>query len=617
MSQTSTPQPLKADRRRLPPIDFDHRTDMPLTLTQRNARVQESEPGGDPLDQAARIVDHAFHGIIAEASFGVSPMAIGSAYADWALHLALSPGKQLQLLGKATRKLARFSAIAASSALSPHAPDSIEPLPQDQRFKAEEWRSWPFHLVSQGFLLQQQWWHNAMTGVSGVTKQHENVVDFTTRQILDMWSPSNFVFSNPVVLRQTVETKGANLVNGFLNLIEDWSRFQRNTKPVGADAFKLGRDVAATPGKVVYRNRLIELIQFAPMTNKVRPEPILFVPAWIMKYYILDLSPGNSLVRYLVAEGYTVFMISWRNPTEQDRDLGMEDYRELGIMSAFDAVSAICSQHKIHAVGYCLGGTLLSVAAAAMARDDDDRLQSLTLFAAQVDFTEAGELTLFINESQVTFLEELMRSQGYLGGGQMAGAFQLLRSNDLIWSKAVHEYLMGKRDPMNDLMAWNADATRLPYRMHSQYLRRLFLDNDLAEGRYEAGGRAVALTDIRAPIFALGTETDHVAPWRSAFKIGLLTDAEVTFVLTSGGHNAGVVSEPGHKGRHYRIRTTGAMDSYLDPDSWFAQTAPQEGSWWPQWAAWLAARSGEAAEPPGFNEVKVLCGAPGTYVFQR
>jgi polyhydroxyalkanoate synthase len=335
-----------------------------------------------------------------------------------------------------------------------------------------------------------------------------------------------------------------------------------------------------------------------------------------MKYYILDLSPGNSLVRYLVEQGFTVFMISWRNPGEADRDLGMEDYRRLGVMAALDQISALIPGRQIHAAGYCLGGTLLSIAAATMAREGDGRLKSLSLFAAQNDFTEAGELTLFINESQVSFLEDLMRNQGYLDGKQMAGAFQLLRSNDLIWSKLVQEYLMGERARPSDLMAWNADATRLPYRMHSEYLRRLFLNNDLAEGRFESAGRPVALTDIRAPIFAVGTETDHVAPWRSAFKIHLLADTDVTFLLTSGGHNAGIVSEPNHKRRHYRIHTQTEHDTYLDPDRWLAEVEPHQGSWWPQWAAWLAARSSGEEDPPRFEEEASLCAAPGVYVLQ-
>jgi polyhydroxyalkanoate synthase len=353
----------------------------------------------------------------------------------------------------------------------------------------------------------------------------------------------------------------------------------------------------------------------------VKPEPVLIIPAWIMKYYILDLSPHNSLVRYLTEQGFTVFMISWKNPGPDDRDLSMEDYRNLGALAALDAVNAIVPARKVHAVGYCLGGTLLAIAAAAMARDRDERLATVSLFAAQADFTEAGELTLFINESQLSFLEDMMWEQGFLDTKQMAGAFQMLRSNDLIWSRAVRDYLMGERQPMTDLMAWNADATRMPYRMHTEYLRRLFLDNDLAEGRYQAGGKPVALTDIRVPLFAVGTELDHVAPWQSVYKFHLLTDTEITFLLTKGGHNAGIVSEPGHPHRHYRVSTQPSDGHYIDPAVWLAETPTTEGSWWPEWSRWLAAHSGESVAPPATGAPQAgyaaICDAPGSYVQQQ
>jgi polyhydroxyalkanoate synthase subunit PhaC len=378
--------------------------------------------------------------------------------------------------------------------------------------------------------------------------------------------------------------------------------------------------VAASRGKVVYRDELIELIQYYPTTGKVRPEQILIVPAWIMKYYILDLSPNNSLVKFLTGEGYTVFMISWRNPGPGDREIAFDDYRKLGVKAAIDIIGEIVPGRQIHALGYCLGGTLLSISAATMGRDGDDRLQTITLLAAQTDFTEAGELTLFINESQVAFLEDMMWEQGVLDTTQMAGAFQLLRSNDLIWSRVGRDYLKGERAPPSDLMAWNADATRLPYRMHSEYLRKLFLDNDLAEGRYLVEGKPIAPSDIHQPVFVVGTVRDHVAPWKSVYKIHYEVDADVTFLLTSGGHNAGVVAPPGQQGHSYQVKLKQENAPYVGPDEWLKAAPQSEGSWWPEWTRWLAARSGEPCEPPrmgvGPVDGESLPDAPGDDVRQ-
>jgi polyhydroxyalkanoate synthase len=568
----------------------------------------------------ADIIDRSLHAAAARFTFGLSPAALAKACSDWATHLAFSPGKRLQLVDKAARKSVRLAnyAFRCASEGGKAAP-CIEPLPQDRRFAGAAWQNPPYNFIYQSFLLQQQWWHNATTGVRGVTKHHEQMVEFISRQMLDMVSPSNFLATNPEVLRRTVSQGGMNLVSGMRNLMEDWERAISGKKPVGSDEFAVGRDVAATPGKVVYRNRLIELIQYAPATGKVRPEPVLIVPAWIMKYYILDLSPHNSLVKYLTEQGFTVFMISWRNPSPEDRDLGLDDYRTLGPMAALDAIGAIVPGEKVHAVGYCLGGTLLSIAAAAMAREGDDRLKSITLLAAQTDFADAGELMLFVNESQVAFLEDMMWEQGFLDATQMAGAFQILRSSDLVWSRMVRDYLMGERAPMSDLMAWNADATRMPYRMHSEYLRRLFLNNDLAEGRYVVADRPIALTDIRAPIFNVGTVRDHVAPWRSTYKIQVLADADVTYLLASGGHNAGIVSQPGLDHRSFQVMTRKAADRYIDPETFLAQAPHKEGSWWPEWVSWLSARSGEPVDPPkmGAPGYEALADAPGSYVLQQ
>jgi polyhydroxyalkanoate synthase len=565
-------------------------------------------------------MDRALHAAVGRLSHGVSPIVLARAYVDWLVHLGLSPGKQAQLVDKAARKALRFAIYAARAAGDPATSPCIQPLPQDHRFDHPGWRQPPFDLIHQNFLLTQQWWHNATTGLRGMPRQEQNVLEFSGRQLLDLFAPSNFVLTNPEVLRATIEHGGANLVQGALNFVEDCERAVSGKKPVGAEKYAVGEAVAITPGKVVYRNQLIELIQYAPATDKVCAEPILIVPAWIMKYYVLDLSAHNSLVRYLVGQGHTVFLISWKNPTAEDRDLGLDDYRRVGVMAALDAIAAIVPGRRIHAAGYCLGGTLLAIAASAMARDGDERLASATLLAAQTDFTEPGEIMLFLNETEVAFLEDMMWDRGYLDSYQMAGAFQLLRSSDLIWSRIVHEYLLGRRQEMNDLMVWNADTTRLPYRMHSEYLRQLFLNNNLAQGRYQVDGRPITISDVRVPIFAVGTTRDHVAPWVSVYKIHLLTDTDVTFVLTSGGHNAGIVSEPGHPGRGYQLATKRESDMYVDPETWQVATPACEGSWWPEWVSWLQQHSSEKIQPPllGAPEAgyPALEDAPGRYVLQ-
>lgn len=601
----SIPDPQAADRAADPVAD---------------AAAGAAADAGQPALTSFQVMDKVAHASIARATMGIAPAALTEAFTDWALHLSVSPGKQLELREKALRKSGRLAQFIGRCATERDAHPCIDPLPQDHRFLDPSWQKWPFNLIYQTFLHQQQWWHNAVTGVPGMTQQHENVMAFLTRQVLDMMAPSNFPLTNPEVLNATIAERGQNFLRGARNFMDDVQRYHRHEKPAGMENFRIGRDLATSPGKVVFRNRLIELIQYAPTTDQVRPEPILIVPAWIMKYYILDLSPHNSLVKYLTGQGFTVFMISWLNPDAEDRDLSMEDYRCLGVMDAVEAVCAITQSPRLHGLGYCLGGTMLAIAAAAMARDGDERFATLTFLAAQTDFTEAGELTLFINDSQVTFLEDMMWDQGYLSTDQMGGAFRLLRSADLIWSRNVHDYLMGQRVPMIDLLAWNADGTRLPYRMHSEYLRELFLNNDLAEGRYEVAGRPVAVSDIRAPMFVVGTEDDHVAPWKSVYKFHYFADTEVTFVLASGGHNAGIVSEPGHPRRHFRMATAPADALFCAPDDWVADHPPQEGSWWTAAAAWLHDHSGPMTAPPPMGRAKAglppLDDAPGTYVMQ-
>jgi polyhydroxyalkanoate synthase len=578
-----------------------------------------------PIDESVgsesfRAIDRMREAFTAQWTAGLSPASLALAFFDWSIHLGSAPGKRLELLNKAVRKTGRLMAHCTSAVTNPNIPPCIEPLPGDHRFQAKEWRERPYNFLTQAFLLNQQWWHNVTHEVPGVTPHHEDVVSFATRQLLDLFSPSNFPFSNPEVIKRTVETGGANFIQGFQNWVEDVRHLVTSQPPVGSENFQVGRDVAITPGKVVYRNHLAELIQYAPTTETVLAEPVLIVPAWIMKYYILDLSPENSLIRYLVGQGHTVFCISWRNPSAEDRNLTMADYRSC-VMAALVAVNAIVPDRKIHATGYCLGGTLLAITASAMARAGDDRLATITLLAAQTDFTEPGELALFMDHSQVHFLESMMWNRGYLSADQMAGAFQLLRSNDLVWSRLVRDYLMGERAPMTDLMAWNADSTRMPYRMHADYLRRLYLDNELAAGRFMVEEHAAALQNIHTPMFVVGTERDHVAPWGSVYTIHYHTDADINFVLTGGGHNTGIVSEPGQPNRHFRIATKNTSDPCLAPDEWAAAAASKDGSWWVAWADWLANHSTpERTLPPSMgsaNGFTPIEDAPGTYVLQH
>jgi len=382
--------------------------------------------------------------------------------------------------------------------------------------------------------------------------------------------------------------------------------------------------VALTPGKVVHRNGLIELIQYEPATDRVRKEPVLVVPSWIMKFYILDLTPADSLVKYLVEQGHTVFMVSWRNPGRADRDLSLDDYLELGVLDALAAVQRLCPGARIHAAGYCLGGTLLAIGAAWLGARQSHPLRTVSLLAGQVDFQEPGELGLFMDESQVAFLEDLMAEPGYLDGRRMAGAFQLINSKDLVWSKLLHEYLMGARTPMTAMRAWNADATRLPARMHSQYLRRLYLENQLADGEYRVRGQSVNLRAIGVPLFVVGTERDHVSPWTSVFKVLRLAHAPARFVLASGGHNVGIVSPPtgpaAHPGASYRWADHPADDPPADPQAWFATARREPGSWWTCWSRWLRAHGSGPVPARAVPDVPFegqVVPAPGTHVFQE
>jgi polyhydroxyalkanoate synthase len=573
--------------------------------------------GPDPLDVPLKAA-------IARLANGISPASLAMAQTDWLLHLATSPSKQHDLAESAVQKAIAFGSYLACSCQGDlEVRPCVQPGPDDKRFTRPEWRAQPFGAMAQAFLLWQQWWEEATHEVRGVSRHHEDIVSFVARQWLDMCSPSNFVPFNPQVLKETGGTGGLNLAQGLANWWRDALAVGAGGKPRGVEAFVPGRTVALTPGKVVMRNELAELIQYEPATARVLKEPVLVVPSWIMKFYILDLTPEDSLVKYLTAQGHTVFMVSWRNPGARDAKLGMEDYLQMGVLDPIEAVRRLCPRTRLHAAGYCLGGTLMAIAAAVLAARRDHCLKTVTLIAGQVDFQEPGELGLFMDESQIAFLEDLMAERGYLDGRQMAGAFQLINSKDLVWSKLVHEYLMGGHSPLTPLRAWNADATRMPARMHSEYLRRLYLHNDLAEGRYRAGGHVINLDQVEAPMFVVATERDHVSPWHSVYKVLRLVRSPTALALTSGGHNVGVVNPPGGPAANpkasYRYAEQGVREAPADPQAWLAHARQYPGSWWPRWHDWLQSHSsGRIAA----RRVRGLAGAaaadaPGSYVFQE
>ena len=598
----------------------------------------------DEQRATAKSIDEAFHAALAKTNLGLSPISMALAFSDWAMHLAVSPGQQVLLAQQAVA----LSQGVVQSTWRPTDDDQTA-LDKDPRFRHAGWAHWPFNILKEGFKASDVWWREA-TQTDGVARHNQHLVKFFARQGLDALCPSNWAITNPEVLEKGQESKGQSLLKGVENYATDLMAYQQTSAGTDSDKpppldFVVGKDVAVTPGKVVFRNHLIELIQYTPTTRKVYPEPLLIVASCIMKYYILDLSPRNSLVRYLVGKGFTVFIISWRNPDASDRELGMHDYLQQGVMEAMAAVKARTGASRIHAVGYCLGGTFLSIVAAALSRyavkpDGDHRgrkpvpslqrrqddmigpdnlpeLATITLLAAQTDFSEPGELGVFIDDDQLNNLREEMARTGYLSGRQMAGSFQFLNSRDLIWSRNTRRYLLGQDEVGNDMMSWNADITRLPERMHSEYLSSLFLNNALASGHYRVAGRGVALMDIWAPMLVVGTVRDHVSPWRSVYKIHLLTDTQTTFILAAGGHNAGIISEPGHANRSYQIDSHEKGVGWREPDEWVAKAPMHEGSWWEAMHEWLHKRSGKQVSPPAIKPADILGNAPGEYVMMR
>ena len=496
----------------------------------------------------------------------------------------------------------------------------VEPGRSDRRFKHEDWeQNFLYDYIKQSYLIAARHLHRTLGRVEGLDGPTAKKVDFYTRQYIDAVSPSNFLLTNPEVLRETVASGGRNLVKGLNNLLEDVTRGGGDPvrlRMTDENAFKLGINIATTPGTVVFQNDLMQLIQYYPANGPVFRRPLLIIPPWINKYYILDLRDKNSFVKWAVEQGHTVFMISWVNPDETLADKRFEDYLVEGTLAALDAIEKAAGEREVNAIGYCLGGTLLACTLGYLAAKRDERIASGTFFASMIDFEEAGELEVFIDEKQVAALEKRMQERGYLEGSEMATTFNMLRANDLIWSFVVNNYLLG-RDPFPfDLLYWNSDSTRMPAAMHSYYLRNLYMKNLLAKpGGIELGGVAIDLGRVRTPLYFVSTVEDHIAPWQSTFAGAKLFSGPVRFVLGGSGHIAGVVNPP--VAGKYSYWTHPKLPD--DPEKWLKGASQHPGSWWPDWAGWIAQHGGGkvAARIPGKGRLKAIEDAPGSYVKMR
>ncbi|MDB5092578.1 MAG: phbC, partial [Candidatus Eremiobacteraeota bacterium] len=523
-------------------------------------------------------------------------------------------------LGRALSEVAVGTAGAVAGA--PARPPLIEPEPGDKRFSSDAWTANPyFDALKQAYLLSSRAVLDTVDRAEGLDPQTRQRLKFFTRQFVDAMSPTNVPWLNPDVLAATLQTGGANLQQGLQHVAADREANDGRPALVDATAFEVGRNVATTAGSVVFRNELIELIQYAPTQSEVYARPLVIVPPWINKFYVLDLQPANSFVKYATDAGRNTFVLSWRNPTAEMRDFTMADYLRLGPLTAARVAAEIAGTDQVDAVGYCIGGTLLSMALAYQERSGTKPIATATFFAALVDFADPGDVQAFISEESLSFMEERMNEQGYLSGREMADSFNLLRSNDLIWQVAVNRYLLGKEAPAFDLLYWNADATRIPAALHSYYLRQMYLENNLVKPDVlEADGVPLALQRIETPTYIVATAEDHIAPWRSVYRMTQIFAGEVTFRLGASGHIAGIISPPGKKKAAWWGNAPGTP-SPPDPDEWLAGAEKHDGSsWWPDWTAWLAERSPDRVVAPaatGSPEHAALASAPGTYVLAR
>lgn len=529
-------------------------------------------------------------------------------------HLAQA---QMKFWENGLKLLGYFNARLAGKTPEPVA----TPQDGDKRFKDKDWNEDPyFDFLKQQYLLFSNWIEDLVDGADGLDAHERQKAHFFTRRVTDAMAPTNFLLTNPEALHETIETKGENLIRGLEMAIEDMEQGHgrmavRTTKK---DAFQIGKDLANTPGKVVFRNDLMELIQYSPTTDKVRKTPLLIIPPWINKFYILDLGPEKSFIRWAVEQGHTVFIISWANPDESLKDKAFEDYLVEGPMAALDAIEKITDEKQVNAIGYCIGGTLLATTLSYLAsKGQKERIKSATFFTTLLDFSDVGELSVFIDEGLVTRLEDHMKDNGILYGREMASTFSLLRANDLIWSFAINSYLLGRDPRPFDILHWNADYTNMPAAMHAYYLRHMYLENRLREkGGVKILGTPIDLSKIKTPSYFLATKDDHIAPWKSVYESSRLFNGPVKYVKAGSGHVAGVINPPSRNKYGYWTNSK-KTDS---PVEWMEGASQHPGSWWNDWSKWInrhAGKKDQKARKPGKGKLKALCDAPGEYVMKR
>ena len=547
-----------------------------------------------------------------------SPLAIGAAFFELTARMISDPSRVIQAQLSLWNDYMTLWQRTTQRFFGGDAEALIEPAQGDRRFRDIAWEdNTLFDFIKQSYLLTARWLQSTVREVEGINERKARKIDFYTRQFVDALAPSNFLMTNPEVLRATIESRGENLVNGLKNLLDDLERGKGRLAIRMTDmaAFRIGENIGVTPGKVVSQNDLMQLIQYAPTTEKVKRRPLLIIPPWINKFYILDLRPNNSFIRWAVEQNHTVFVISWVNPDEHLAAKTFADYMREGPLAALEAIADATGESEANVIGYCLGGTLLACTLAYMAAKRDNRIKSATFFVTMVDFTEAGELSVFIDEEQLADLEDRMNAKGYLEGRDMATTFNMLRANDLIWSFVVNNYLLGKLPFPFDLLYWNADSTRMPAAMHSFYLRNMYQENLLVKpGGISLGGVPIDLGKIRTPAFILSTREDHIAPWRSTYAVTRLYKGPVKFVLSASGHIAGVVNPPGGKYGHWEN-----AENPPTPEEWLASATEYPDSWWPLWERWIATYAGGEVQArlPGEGKLKPIEDAPGSYVKVR